>query len=101
MRDPAPLHWDDEEVRRAGLGDRAFNPGIINAAYVVQMVGSWAGGYERVRKVSIRFDGRLFAGDRAVVTGEVEDGVASVRLERETPDGREPVITGEVSVREE
>ena len=106
MRDPAPLHWDDEEVQRQGLGDRAFNPGIINAAYVVQAVGRWAGGYGRVKEVSIRFESRLFADDRAIASGDIDavseqpDGSVrvSVKLESEVAGEREVVISGEIVV---
>jgi acyl dehydratase len=104
MRDPAPLHWDDEAVRRAGLGERAFNPGITNAAYVLRMIGAAAGGYGDIRRVVLRFEGRLFAEDRATASARLDDEGPSpsgavrahVRLDRHGDGGPEPVVAGEV-----
>jgi acyl dehydratase len=101
MHDPAPLHWDDAAVQQAGLGDRAFNPGITNAAYVLRMLRDAAGGYDGFRSVRLRFEGRLFAEDTATASATVADHPidgelrAEVRLARRGPTGPEPVVVGE------
>jgi acyl dehydratase len=106
MRDPGPLHWDDDEVRRLGLGDRAINPGVISAAWVAQMLGAWTGDYADVKTLRLRFLGRVHADDRVTASGMVESDAAedgslrvSVELQREGAAGPETVIAGEALVR--
>jgi acyl dehydratase len=109
MRDPAPLHWDDEEVRRLGLGDRAINPGVISAAWVARMLGGWTGDYANVQRLRLRFLGRVHAEDRVTASGAVEPADrgagadaplrVSVELRREGSAGAETVIAGEAFVR--
>lgn len=73
LSDSNPIHWDAEAVRAAGLGDRPVNQGPSNMAYVLDMVSSWAGGYERLRRVRLRFTGNVFAGDHVRASGTVAD----------------------------
>lgn len=55
LRDPNPIHWDVETVRELGMGDRPVNQGPNNMAYLVGMLADFAGGYDRVTSVSVRF----------------------------------------------
>jgi acyl dehydratase len=99
-RDPSPLHWDEEMVRRLGLGDRPINPGSNSAAYVLQMVREWAGGYGRIRGLKVRFLRRVLVGDRVVGGGRVDgDGSqVAVWLDRVGAEGSEPVLEGTVEL---
>ena len=104
LADPNTIHWDAEDVRRLGLGDRPVNQGPNNMGYVVDMLMSWAGGPASVRRLKVRFLGNVFAGDRlaasGVVTGvsehpEGRTAVCDVLLCRESG---EPVLRGTAEV---
>ena len=92
-RDPSPLHWDEEAVRRLGLGERPINPGSNNAAYVLQMVRGSIGDYGRIGAVRVRFLRRVHVGDHVLAGGRrQDDGTLAAWLERLTPDGSEVVL---------
>jgi acyl dehydratase len=106
LRDPNPIHWDLDAVRAAGLGDRYVNQGGATMAIVMNMLQRWAGGdRSALRRVSCRFRGNVFAGDRLEVTGTVtavhpaEDG-ADVDVDVEVAaSGRPRVLVGTATVR--
>ena len=79
LHDPNPIHFDVESVQALGMGDRVVNQGPNNMAYVVNMLGDWAGGPGRVRALRVRFLGNVLGGDRLTARGTVtgvreEDG---------------------------
>ena len=80
LRDPNPIHWDVDVVRQLGMGERPVNQGPNNMAYLVNLLAAFAGGYERVRALRVRFLGNVFGGDRLVAGG-------AVTAIDETPDG--------------
>lgn len=105
MRDANPIHHDAEAVRALGMGEKVINQGPLNQAYVVSMLGDWAGGVDRVRAIRLRYLGNVFAEDRLRAEGTVaavreENGVAvadcEVRLN--VVDGG-TVLSGTASVR--
>ena len=71
MRDPNPIHFDPAFVHSIGLGDRPINQGTINMAYPINALLRVVDNPARLRRFSCRFQGRLVAGDRVVVTGAV------------------------------
>jgi len=71
LADPNTIHWDTDDVRRLGLGDRPVNQGPNNMGYVIDMLASWAGGPQAVRRLKVRFLGNVFAEDRLVASGTV------------------------------
>lgn len=73
LRDPNPIHWDVESVRSLGMGDRPVNQGPNNMAYLVNMLAAYAGGLDRVTRLSVRFLSNVFAGDQLVAGGRVTD----------------------------
>jgi acyl dehydratase len=73
LRDPNPIHWDVDSVRALGMGDRPVNQGPNNMAYLVNLLTSFAGGWDRVRDLHVRFLANVFAGDRLVAGGVVTD----------------------------
>jgi acyl dehydratase len=105
LRDPNPIHWDLDAVRAAGLGDRYVNQGGATMAIVMNMLQRWAGGDRAaLRRVSCRFRGNVFAGDRLQVTGTVtavhltKDG-ADVDVDVEVAaSGRPRVLVGTATV---
>lgn len=82
MRDANPIHFDADAVRALGMGSRTINQGPLNQAYVLSMLGRWAGGVERVQAVRLRYRGNVFAGERLRAGGTVSnvrrDGVETV-----------------------
>ncbi len=81
MRDPNPIHFDENAVVAVGLGTRTVNQGPTNVAYVVSAVAAWAGGVENIVEYRFRFLGNVFAGDRLRTGG-------TVTAVEETADGR-------------
>ncbi len=73
LRDPNPIHWDVDTVRSLGMGDRPVNQGPNNMAYLVNMLATYAGGFDRVRGLRVRFLANVFADDRLVAGGRVTE----------------------------
>ncbi len=71
LRDPYPIHWDPEAVRAAGHGDRPVNQGPLNLSYIANMLMQWAGDGS-IRRLTVAFHGRVFAGETVVAGGSVE-----------------------------
>ena len=71
LGDPNTIHWDVDDVRRLGLGNRPVNQGPNNMGYVVDMLADWSGGPATFRRLKVRFLGNVFAGDRLVAGGKV------------------------------
>lgn len=71
MRDPNPIHFDRTAVAELGMGDRTVNQGPSNMAYVLSMLGSWAGGVDRINHYRFRFLGNVFEGDRLEAGGVI------------------------------
>jgi len=101
LRDPNPIHFDPEAVRRLGLGDRVVNQGPINLSYLANMLMRWAGGPERVRSLDVRFLANVFAGDRVECRGriaEIDLERRLVALEVEARVGDTAVLAGRAAV---
>jgi acyl dehydratase len=71
LRDSNPLHFDPDTVRKLEMGDRVVNQGPINLAFVMRMLGAWAGGLDHLRRLRVRYLGNVFAGDAVVAGGTV------------------------------
>jgi acyl-CoA thioesterase FadM len=87
---------------RLGLGDRPINQGPINLGYLGELVVRAAGGIEYVVRLSVRFRGNVFAGDRVVCTGkviEVDEMAGTARLELLASVGENAVAAGEATVK--
>lgn len=101
LGDSNPIHWDVDTVRELGMGDQPVNQGPNNLGYVMNMLGEWAGGAERIQKIRVRFLDNVFAGDRLEAGGAVteigDDGTVEcdVWLAR---DGTHPVLAGTASL---
>ncbi|MDE0603384.1 MAG: MaoC/PaaZ C-terminal domain-containing protein [bacterium] len=101
LGDSNPIHWDVATVRELGMGDQPVNQGPNNLGYVMNMLGGWAGGAERIQKIRVRFLDNVFAGDcleaGGTVTAISDDGTVEcdVWLAR---DGTHPVLAGTASL---
>lgn len=73
LRDPNPIHWDLDAVRRLGMGDRVINQGPNNMAYVVNALLAWVGDPAAIRSLQVRFRGNVLAGDHVTAGGEVTE----------------------------
>lgn len=73
MRDPNPIHFDPEATRALGLGDRVVNQGPANLGYIVNMLLEWVGDPAAIRRLRVRFEANVFAGDRVEASGEVTE----------------------------
>lgn len=71
LADSNPIHWDVDTVRELGMGDQPVNQGPNNLGYVMNMLGGWAGGAERIQHIRVRFLDNVFAGDRLEAGGSV------------------------------
>lgn len=97
LGDPNPIHWHVETVQELGMGDQPVNQGPNNMAYVMNMLGDWAGGTERLLRMRVRFLDNVFAFDRLEAGGTVtsvgDDGSVEcdIWLAR---DGTHPVLAG-------
>ena len=101
--DQNPLHQDEAFARAAGF------PGIIahgmfTMGHLAAFLSRWAGGPERIRRLTAQFRAPVFMGDEIVAGGRVkavEGGVAVIEcwvsIER---DGRTewPIKRGEADV---
>jgi acyl dehydratase len=86
IRDPNPIHIDAEAARALGLGQREINQGPISLGYLMNMLGAWCGDVSRVRRVRVRFQSNVEAGDGVVASGKVtalEQGDGEVLAECE------------------
>lgn len=104
LRDPNPIHFDTGVTEATGLGPRAVNQGPSNVSYVANMLIGWVGDPAAIRRLRVRFEANVFAGDRVTASGEVTavedtaDGPLAhcdVRLTRE--DGTR-LLTGTAEV---
>jgi acyl dehydratase len=80
--DANPLHQDDDAARAAGFPGIVAH-GMFTMGHLASCVTRWAGGPERVRRLSAQFRAPVFMGEEVVAGGRVkavdaEEGVAVV-----------------------
>lgn len=103
--DRNPLHQDDAVARAAGFPGIVAH-GMFTMGHLSASLSRWAGGPERIRRISAQFRAPVFMGDEIVAGGrvkavDVERGLALVEcwvsLER---DGRTewPIKRGEAEI---
>jgi acyl dehydratase len=78
--DRNPLHLDDEVARAAGFPGIVAH-GMFTMGHLASCVAAWAGGPERVRRLTAQFRAPVFPGEEIVAGGrvkavDVEHGVA-------------------------
>jgi acyl dehydratase len=75
--DANPLHQDDDVARAAGFPGIVAH-GMFTMGHLAACVSRWAGGPERVRRLSAQFRAPVYMGEEIVAGGRVR----SVDLER-------------------
>jgi len=101
--DPNPIHTDEELARAFGFPTTIAH-GMLSLAILAECVARWAGGYDRVAHLGVRFSRPLLRGDTIVCSGRVTEIDASaglIHLEAEAVSDRgDRVLTnGRASVR--
>src|SRR4051794_34263357 len=84
MRDPNPVHLEDEAARRAGLPSHIAH-GTFAVAYLAATVSRLAG-IDRLRELDVRLVAPVRGGERLQTSGGVE-GVDTVAVVAATSDG--------------
>lgn len=83
------IHYDQEVARSTGLPGIILH-GLLKAAFLAELVTSWAGARARLRMFEVTYRGLDLPGRplrcRGVVTA-VADGTAELELWTEDPDG--------------
>jgi acyl dehydratase len=78
LHDPNPIHLDPAATAALGLGDRVVNQGPTNVGYIINLLASWLGGTEHIRRLRLRFLGNVFADDAleagGVITARAVEG---------------------------
>jgi acyl dehydratase len=85
-----PIHIDEEFARQVGLPGRILH-GLWTMAQVARAAEQAAGGWDRLRRLSVQFRGMGQLEQEIAVAGsvrEVRDGVAVVELEAEQAGNR-------------
>jgi acyl dehydratase len=85
------IHFDDPFAREAGFPS-VIAHGMLSMAFLGSFVADWAGGPERVTRLSARFKAVTFPGERVTVGGEVTArdpaaGTVAVKLWAKKSDG--------------
>ncbi len=103
--DQNPLHQDDGAARRAGFPG-VLAHGMFTMGHLGACVSRWAGGPDRIRRLTAQFRAPVFMGEEIVAGGRVkavnvERGVATlecwVSLERDGATAW-PIKRGEAEV---
>jgi acyl dehydratase len=100
LRDPNPIHLDQEAVRTAGLGNRVINQGPANMGYMLNGLAKALPG-SRLVEFEVRFLEAVRGGDVVIADGcitDVEEGVAICRLALRRDDDVQ-VLSGTARVR--
>ena len=85
------IHYDEPFAKEGGFPS-VIAHGMLSMAFFGQLVADWAGGPERVLRLSARFKAVTFPGDRITVGGEVTArdaaaGTVELKLFAKKPDG--------------
>jgi acyl dehydratase len=69
--DRNPLHQDDDVARAAGFPGIVAH-GMFTMGHLAASVAGWAGGPERVRRLSAQFRAPVFMGEEIVAGGRIK-----------------------------
>jgi acyl dehydratase len=98
--DRNPIHLDDEFARSVGLPG-VIAHGMLDMGILARLVTDWAGGQDRLRKLSCRFAGIVQPGDRLTCGGrvsEVRDRLALLEVWAENQRGERVLSKGVAAV---
>lgn len=69
-RDFNPVHFDEEAAKKAGMKS-CFAQGMLNMAFLGQMLTDWAG-VDSIKKFGARFVAIVYQGESVLCKGEVK-----------------------------
>ncbi len=102
LRDPNPVHWDDELCEKLGFGKKTINQGPLGLSYMINMLHDWAGPGS-IKRIFMTFPKVVLSEDHVTAKGSVtgvnesEEGMlvdCDIWLER---DG-EKLLEGQATV---
>ena len=101
--DPNPIHVDEELARAFGFPTTIAH-GMLSMAILAECVARWAGGYDRVAALAVRFSKPLLRGDTIVCSGRVtgvdtEEGIVHLEVEAVSDRGDRVLTNGRADVR--
>jgi acyl dehydratase len=101
--DPNPIHTDEELARAFGFPTTIAH-GMLSMAILAECVARWAGGYERVAHLAVRFSKPLLRGDTIICAGRVTEidhaaGLVHLEVEAVSDRGDRVLTNGRASVR--
>lgn len=101
--DPNPIHTDPDIARAFGF-PAPIAHGMLNLAIATEAVARWAGGFDRVASIAVRFSKPLIVGDTITVSGRVTEvdattGIATLELDAVSDRGDRVLSNGRASVR--
>jgi len=101
--DPNPIHIDEELAKAFGF-EGTIAHGMLNLAILTEAVARWAGGYDRVASIGVRFSRPLLRGDTIICTGRVVEvdpssGLVTLELGATSDRGERVLSNGRATVR--
>ncbi|HET9050537.1 MAG TPA: MaoC/PaaZ C-terminal domain-containing protein [Candidatus Dormibacteraeota bacterium] len=101
--DPNPIHTDEEVARSFGFPTTIAH-GMLTMAILAESVARYAGAYDRVAGLAVRFSRPLLRGDTLVCTGRVgevdaEGGVVHLEVGAASEGGDRVLTNGRATVR--
>lgn len=101
--DPNPIHTDEEFAKSVGFPSTIAH-GMLSMAIAAECVARWAGGYDSVASLAVRFSKPLLRGDTIICSGRVTEidtdaGLVHIELEAVGDRGDRVLTNGRASVR--
>jgi len=101
--DPNPIHTDEELAKAFGFPGTIAH-GMLNLGILTEAVARWAGGYDRVAAIHVRFSKPLLRGDTITCTGEVVEidaaaGLVTLEVGATSDRGDRVLTNGRATVR--
>jgi acyl dehydratase len=101
LRDPNPIHWDVESLRRLGLAPSPINQGPVNMSYLMELAIRAAGDRRRLLRFAVRFLANVTGGQRVECTGTVtavDEAAGTAELELSATADGEPVLAASATI---
>lgn len=101
--DPNPIHTDEELARVFGF-ETTIAHGMLTMAILAEAVCAWAGGYDRLTSLAVRFSRPLLRGSTLTCGGRVTDvdhatGLVTLELEATSDRGDRVLTNARATVR--
>ncbi|HJM28798.1 MAG: MaoC/PaaZ C-terminal domain-containing protein [Acidimicrobiales bacterium] len=101
LRDPYPVHWDQNANESLGFGNRVINQGPLNLSYIANMLMEWQGP-TCIKRLKAKFLKPVFDGETVVAGGKVldvlEESSSRILCQIWLSRGDEIVLTGEAEI---